>query len=80
MTYAIRRIAACSDSRARCSRNWNYDLYGQFAKVLYEGVYRNDFSKSRILKAMDVIIDPATGQPACRSAFYRVPMAALAPI
>jgi len=49
-------------------KNWNYDLYGQFGKVLYTGVYRNDFSKSRILKAMDVIIDPATGQPACRSA------------
>ena len=52
-------------------QNWNYDLYGQFGKVLYEGVYRNDFSKSRILKAMDVIIDPATGQPACRSAVSR---------
>ena len=39
----------------------------QVGKVLYSGVYRNDFSKARVAKAMDVITNPATGQPACRS-------------
>jgi outer membrane receptor protein involved in Fe transport len=61
-------------------QNWNYDLYGQFGKVLYSGVYRNDFSKARVLKAMDVILGPANlpanrggapnakaGQAQCRS-------------
>src|SRR6266540_287135 len=48
-------------------QNWNYDLYGQSGRVLYQGVYRNDFSKARVAKAMDVITNPATGQPACRS-------------
>jgi len=49
-------------------QNWNYDAYVQSGKVIYQGVYRNDFSKARISKAMDVITDPVTGQPACRSA------------
>jgi outer membrane receptor protein involved in Fe transport len=48
-------------------QNWNYDAYGQVGKVLYSGVYRNDFSKARVAKAMDVITNPATGLPACRS-------------
>ena len=48
-------------------QNWNYDAFYQEGRVLYQGVYRNDFSKARILKAMDVITNPATGLPACRS-------------
>ncbi len=48
-------------------QNWNYDIFGQSGKVLYQGVYRNDFSKQRIFKAMDVITNPATGLPACRT-------------
>jgi len=35
--------------------NWNYDAYAQTGKVLYQEVYRNDFSKTRILRAMDVV-------------------------
>jgi outer membrane receptor protein involved in Fe transport len=57
-------------------QNWNYDLYGQFGKVLYSSVYRNDFSKARILKAMDVVPNGfnglstarvGAGVPVCRS-------------
>jgi iron complex outermembrane receptor protein len=53
--------------KGEISQNWNYDVFGQVGRVLYSGVYRNDFSKSRVLKAMDVITNPATGLPACRS-------------
>jgi outer membrane receptor protein involved in Fe transport len=53
--------------KGEVSQNWNYDAYGQVGRVLYSGVYRNDFSKSRVAKAMDVITNPATGLPACRS-------------
>ncbi len=53
--------------KGEVAQNWNYDAYGQVGKVLYSGVYRNDFSKARVAKAMDVITNPATGQPACRS-------------
>ena len=49
-------------------KNWDYDVYGQEARVIYQQVYRNDFSIARIVRALDVVTDPATGQPACRSA------------
>ena len=46
---------------------WNYDLYGQAGKVVYQSVYRNDFSKTRAQRAMDVVSGPG-GVPTCRSA------------
>ena len=49
-------------------KNWDYDLYMQTAKVIYQQEYRNDFSIARIVRALDVVTDPATGAPACRSA------------
>jgi iron complex outermembrane recepter protein len=50
-------------------QNWNYDVYGQSGKVVYQGVYRNDFSKTRAQRAMDVIPNPTVGgPPVCRSA------------
>jgi outer membrane receptor protein involved in Fe transport len=47
--------------------NWNYDVSGQYGTVLYNQTYYNDFSKVRISRALDVIADPTTGQPVCRS-------------
>ncbi len=48
-------------------KNWNYDAYMQAGKVLYQEEYLNDFSKVRIGRALDVVADPTTGQPVCRS-------------
>jgi iron complex outermembrane recepter protein len=48
-------------------KHWNYDVFAQTGKVLYANVYRNDFSKIRAARAMDVIADPVTGAPVCRS-------------
>lgn len=47
---------------------WRYDVYGQYGVVTYQQVYYNEFALSRVLKANDVVVDPTTGQPACRSA------------
>jgi len=47
--------------------NWDYDVFAQTGKVLYQETYRNDFSKARIVRALDVVTDPATGQPICAS-------------
>jgi outer membrane receptor protein involved in Fe transport len=49
-------------------KNWDYDVYGQEAKVIYQQIYRNDFSIARITRALDVVADPTTGAPVCRSA------------
>ncbi len=49
-------------------KNWNYDVYGTLGRVVYQETYKNDFSIARSQRALDVVTDPATGQPACRSA------------
>ncbi|MGZ8288500.1 MAG: TonB-dependent receptor domain-containing protein [Telluria sp.] len=46
--------------------NWSYDVFAQNARVSYSETYRNEFSRQRAFKAMDVVAD-SNGQPACRS-------------
>ncbi|WP_212758123.1 TonB-dependent receptor domain-containing protein [Usitatibacter palustris] len=47
--------------------NWQYDVYGQMAQVVYQQVFRNELSIARSQRALDVVTNPATGQAACRS-------------
>lgn len=49
-------------------KNWNYDAYATLGRVVYQETYKNDFSIARSQRALDVVTDPATGQPACRTA------------
>lgn len=46
---------------------WDYDVFAQTGKVIYQQTYRNDFSASRGQRSLDVVTDPATGAPVCRS-------------
>jgi len=46
---------------------WDYDVFVQTGKVIYQETYLNDFSKTRILRAVDVVSDPVTGLPVCAS-------------
>lgn len=46
---------------------WDYDVFAQTGKVIYQQTYRNDFSATRGARALDIVRDPATGQPVCRS-------------
>jgi iron complex outermembrane recepter protein len=46
---------------------WSYDLSAQTGKVIFSDTERNFFSKSRSIRAMDIVTDPGTGQPACAS-------------
>ena len=48
-------------------KDWNYDLFIQTGKVLFRDTEKNFFSKTRSIRAIDVVTDPATGQPVCRS-------------
>ncbi len=50
------------------AQHWHYDVFGQSGKVVYQETYKNDFSIARSARALDVVTDPATGQPVCRSA------------
>ena len=54
--------------RGTLDNGFQYDVFGQHGVVVYSNIYFNDFSLVRSARALDVVIDPATGQPACRSA------------
>jgi outer membrane receptor protein involved in Fe transport len=47
--------------------NWNYDVSATYSTVIFQETYQNDFSITRTARAMDVVADPETGQPVCRS-------------
>lgn len=49
-------------------RGLSYDASYLNARVKLNEAYSNDVSFSRLDRALDVITNPATGQPACRSA------------
>jgi outer membrane receptor protein involved in Fe transport len=55
-------------ARGALVEGWTYDLAAQYSKVVLSRTYLNDFSNTRIARALDVQIDPATGQPACVAA------------
>jgi iron complex outermembrane recepter protein len=49
------------------NKTWSFDAFMQWGQVIYQEEYLNDLSKTKIALALDVITNPATGQPACRS-------------
>ncbi len=46
-------------------KHWNYDLFAQTSRALMSRTYRNDFSISRSLRALDVV--SVGGVPTCAS-------------
>jgi len=46
---------------------WRYDAYFQRSEVSLENTYNNDLSTIRIRRALDVVSDPVSGDPVCRS-------------
>jgi iron complex outermembrane recepter protein len=44
-----------------------YDASYLFGRAKMSDAHLNDFSTSRLAKALDVVTDPATGKPVCRS-------------
>ena len=54
--------------RGELGRGTSYEMSALFGKVKFKGAGFNDFSISRTQRALDVVADPATGNPACRSA------------
>lgn len=46
---------------------WSYDLTAQYSRAQFTNIYRNEFSNTRLARALDVVTDPVTGQPVCSS-------------
>ncbi|MFK0298976.1 TonB-dependent receptor domain-containing protein [Brevundimonas sp. NPDC090276] len=44
---------------------WSYDLSIQYSRSQYTNIYRNEFSNTRLARALDVVTDPVSGQPVC---------------
>jgi len=53
-------------AKGEIAPGFTYDAFAQTSRVLYQNVYRNDFSITRIGRALDVI--SVGGVPTCRSA------------
>jgi len=45
---------------------WSYDIYGQYSQSTLQEIYYNDFSVTRIQRALDVVSD-SDGNPVCAS-------------
>jgi outer membrane receptor protein involved in Fe transport len=60
-------IRAIGGLRGDLGRGVTYDASYLFGRVKQSRVHTNDLSLSRLVRALDVVTDPATGQPACRS-------------
>jgi len=46
---------------------WSYDTYYQYGRTLLAETYKNDFSVTRLTRALDVVTDPSSGEAVCRS-------------
>ena len=56
--------------RGDFAKGLSYETYYQYGRVVYAQTYLNDFSVTRLARALDVIDNPATPgvDPTCRSA------------
>jgi outer membrane receptor protein involved in Fe transport len=56
--------------RGDLGSGFSYEMYYQYGRVVYAQTYLNDFSVTRLTRALDVIDNPATPgvDPTCRSA------------
>ncbi|MFZ5670569.1 MAG: TonB-dependent receptor plug domain-containing protein [Pseudomonadota bacterium] len=52
-------------TRGALFEGWNYDFAAQYSRVQLSRVYRNDFSVTRLNRALDVV--DVAGTPTCRS-------------
>jgi outer membrane receptor protein involved in Fe transport len=67
-TLAYESYRTVGGIRGNLVEGWDYDLSAQFSRVRLSRIYKNDFSNTRIGRALDVVADPVTGAPVCASA------------
>ncbi len=53
--------------RGDLGENWGYDFYGLHAQNKKTDIYEKDLHVERMANALDVIVDPETGEWACRA-------------
>ncbi len=65
-TIGLQSYRVVAGLRGELTEGWNYDVAAQFSKVRQSRVYLNDFSNTRIARALDVVTGP-DGNPVCSS-------------
>lgn len=50
------------------AEQWDWDVFGQHAITQLQRLQTNQVTLSALQQSLDIVTDPATGQPACRSA------------
>lgn len=54
-------------ARGDLNEAWSYDVTAQYSRAQFTNIYRNEFSNTRLARALDVVTDPISGQPVCSS-------------
>jgi len=54
--------------RGDIGTTWSYDAYLNYGQVEFSSVFDEDLSITNMVRAIDVVVDPLTGQPVCASA------------
>jgi len=63
-----RSIRLLAGVKGELGRGVSYDASYLFGRTSLDREYRNNLSVDRLTRALDVVSDPSTGQPICRSA------------
>ena len=53
--------------RGDLGATWSYDAYANYGKVEHSEFFDEDLSITRMIRAIDVVSDPVSGAPVCRS-------------
>ncbi|MEP5763749.1 MAG: TonB-dependent receptor [Halieaceae bacterium] len=53
--------------RGDINETWRYDLYVQYGEVDLKSTYHEDILRPHMERALDVVTDPGSGEPVCRS-------------
>lgn len=67
-TLRHRNLRLLAGTRGNFGLGVNYELSLLFGRVNFKGSGANDLSITKMSRALDVTVDPASGAPACRSA------------
>lgn len=63
-----KNLRVLGGAKGDVARGITYDASYMYGRVNFSAEFTNELSVTRIRRSLDVITDPATGQPACRSA------------
>jgi outer membrane receptor protein involved in Fe transport len=74
-TFGLTNYHAIIGARGDLGENWKFDVYGQYGTTAGSNGNLNYLSNARIQNALNVVTNPATGQPVCQSVLNKTDVA-----